>query len=81
MSPLYQDLGFFTIGRKSRGGSLALTRSASWVGCDRSMATAVGAWRGRNLGGLGRLDDSSISWASRASLSWLNGNHLGIEAH
>lgn len=72
-------------GQESRGGCLAVTGNVGWVGCDGCMAvavtTVVGAWGWGNVGsGLGRLDDSSFSWASRASLSWLR-NHLGVETH
>lgn len=69
-------------GQESRGRCLALTGNVGWVGCDGCMAAAVGAWGWGNLGsGLGRLDDSSFSWAGRASLSRLDGNHIGVEAH
>lgn len=74
-------------GQESRGGCLAVTGSVGWVGCDRCMAmavavaTAVAAWGWGNLGGgLGRLDDSSLSWTSRTSLSGLR-NHLGVDTH
>jgi hypothetical protein len=72
-------------GQESRGGCLAVTGNVGWVGCDGRMAmamtTAVGArgW-GNVRSGLRRLDDSTLSWASRASLGWL-GNHLGVETH
>lgn len=72
-------------GQESRGGCLAVTGNVGWVGCDGSMAmavtTVVGAWGWGNVGsGLGRFDNSTLSWANRASLSWLR-NHLGVETH
>ena len=72
-------------GQESRGSCLAVAGGVGWVGCDGCMAmavtTAVSAWGWGNVGsGLGRLDDGTLSWASRASLGWL-GNHLGVETH
>jgi hypothetical protein len=76
-------------GQESRGGCLALTGNVGWVGCDgctslvaAGVITVVTAWGGRDLesSGLGRLDRSSSSRARRTSLSWLHGNHLGVES-